>query len=248
MRVMTGTPTRDAADEALEALLDAHWPMPGPRLDDEKFASLLGALRSLSAPGAASAPRGAAASAPVAGEGTVSAQAPSAGALDRLGDDLANALAGLAATGQRPSPAVRELTRVAVNLQLHVGAPNPASVLLASAGGQRFALPLTGIAEVLPGQNGGSLAWCGEILRVIHARDWWLAGRGAHEEAGAIVVARVGGQRLAVAVDEVLGVVRAVRRPAGALWRAGHGIESAALVPGGACPVVDLAALNTERA
>lgn len=242
----TRAPDLDPADAAFEALLDAHWPVPAPRLDDSRFESLLGALRSLSAPEAAGAQAGAAAAGPAGAKEPVLAQSAPGEALERLASDLGNALAGLAAVGQTPTAAVRELTRAAVNVQLRLAAPDPAGVLLASAGGQRFALPVSGLEEVVSGQTGGSLAWRGEVVRVVCAREWWLASRGPHEKVGAIVVADVGGQRLAVAVDEVLGVVSAVRKPAGALWRAGNGIASVALVPGGACPVVDLAALNTE--
>jgi hypothetical protein len=144
---------------------------------------------------------------------------------------------------------VRELARMAVNVQLRRARSQPDLLLVAEAAGQRFAISSGQALEVLAGADGDTVAYGGERLMVWRACDWWVRVVKAPAAAavGAYVVVTVGARRAALAVDRILGVVHAERAPAGALWGGAPGVAAMALVLGGACPLVDLAALMGAR-
>jgi chemotaxis signal transduction protein len=247
-----GSPvSQDRADREFEALLRERWAVPShsrkSSLSDDRFESLLGAFRELSAPAPKVASRTSGARHLAAPQTTVS----DAGA---LADELARVCAGLHAQ-PGGGAASADAARLAFNLQLALARGQGGKVLVLNAGGQKFCLRIEDVVEVLEyralhGQTTASLRYGAERLVLRSARDWCAVGEDRLPPMGGWIVVVTAGERpAALWVEAVDGLASVTLTPAGSLWHGARAVRAVAVDDNGAAmPLLDLAALLKDGA
>jgi len=124
--------------------------------------------------------------------------------------------------------------------------------MVVRSGEMDFAIPVSGISETLRYQQervetvaqSPVLRLRGETMPYADLRELLHIPMGEHDKPGFIVVARVGGGRLAMGVDELLGQHEVVIKPVGSLLDGLPGLSGATEMGGGrAALVLDLASL-----